>query len=340
MNGLQKEQNVLNSLSELINTNYRSALLSGASSVSTIDRKIEELQDISISELLDSEEFLNTKEWLYPCHRQDIITIFELKKKYDIHTVLDEEGIGSGKSTKLALLIALQIFKLGMKPNPQDELGLAPDRKIAFIMMSKNADKAKKVTFTEFLPLCNNKFFMQYLTPSPTFAEVQNKRIYPSELKFPKNILVFPGTGAAASALGYNIYGAVIDEANYLEWTADSKKTAFGGTSFAVYDAAKMMYDEIFTRMTSRYMRAGGRIPGLLVLSSNPSHNETFMERLISQADVESVDSSGERWVDIKNKMMIIKRPLWSALKDKKGVYCGKTFKFDFKNCRVVNDAS
>lgn len=327
---LPKNAEILGNLQSYLVTKYSNSI---SKQLNSLDAKqLLNYHNLSIEEILDSEDILNAKKWLYPVHREDIIKIFEYKERYGIDTVICEEGIGSGKTVKNMVLIFLQLFKLITLPNPQEFYGLAPGTTMAFVLMSRNEKQARKVTFQKLLPLFNNKFFNTYFRPSADYTEMENRLIFPTELRFPKNILVFPGTGSSASTLGYDIFGASIDEANYLEYTVESKK-AYGKGS---YDAAEEMNFEIYNRMFSRYAEKGGRIPGILSMFSNVKYKDTFLEKTINSANVEAIDNSQQRFVDIKNKMLIFKRTTWQAKQGIPGLYSGETFKFDFQTLKII----
>ena len=91
---------------------------------------------------------------------------------------------------------------------------------------------------------------------------------------------------------------AVIDEANYLEVTEDSKK----GLE-ETYDAGEEMYNAVSNRMTSRFMRRG-KIPGIIVLISSPRYPDSFLERKIKEAKAIGVKKLNMFWRQ---------RSLWEA---------------------------
>jgi hypothetical protein len=137
-------------------------------------------------------------------------------------------------------------------------------------------------------------------------------------LRFPKNIVIFPGTGSALSAIGYNLYGGGIDEANYLEVVDDSKKAITG----AYYDAAESMYNTITARMKSRFVQRGeGKVPGLLMLFSNPRHDGSFLERL-------AVMSRSDRSIFFTRRCTWEGRPA--------DHFCGEKFYYDVEGRKVI----
>jgi len=111
-----------------------------------------------------------------------------------------------------------------------------------------------------------------------------NKDYFPANPKFSREIrvdrnktCVYGGTSSALSALGYNVYSAVIDEANFLEVTEDSKRTLE-----ETYDAGEEMFHAVNNRMVSRFMK-DGKMPGMIVLLSSAGYPDSFLERKIAE---------------------------------------------------------
>jgi hypothetical protein len=141
---------------------------------------------------------------LYPSHKDDILAIYEEKKKRDINLVILIEGIGSGKSTVNSILTYLEWFRLTCTYNPQKYYGMMNDEIIAFIAMSRSEAQAKRVTLQKIYPKFQTQFNIEYFPPSKRRGQ---------EIWIPRNnTLIFAGTSNAASALGYNIFGGVVDE--------------------------------------------------------------------------------------------------------------------------------
>jgi hypothetical protein len=114
----------------------------------------------------------------------------------------------------------------------------------------------------------------------------ENPRTFPSELRFPKNLVVFPGQSGAASALGHNIFSGGIDEANDFEYIEKSKKTVIK----TVYDAAAEATNEILGRMDSRFpwerLHRLGKRHGILSLIGQTRGPDSFLERKIREAEM------------------------------------------------------
>jgi hypothetical protein len=218
---------------------------------------------------------------LFISHRQDIMDLWNARKTNSVTTAIFQEGIGSGKTTKFCVILWLMVAEVLTKVRPLEYYGLAKKGQgISFVCMSRNEILAKAVTFLTLLPFFSCPFFDEYFPPQVDLTVVQEKRRFPSRLLFPKQVVIFPGTGSALSAIGFNLFGGGVDEANYLEVIDDSKKALTGKQ----YDAAEAMHNNIKARMKSRFdphrLKRNGKTPGILVMFSNPKHSGDFTSRM------------------------------------------------------------
>lgn len=288
------------------------------------ERDEKEFLSIPISTLLEDDYFLGLKHDLYPVHKKEIIDLWRERKKRPIHLVIDIEAIGSGKTTKFGVIMWLLIYEVICRVDPQLSFGLKKNSGIGFICMNRNRDLARLVTFKEILPFFDCPFFREHFPPQVDFDQIVESKKLPSRLEFPKRIAIFPGTGSELSALGYNLFGGGIDEANFLEVTESSRKIR----GSKVYDAGEEMFKAIRNRMTSRFM-VGGRIPGLLMLFSNPRYENDFLERMV------------KKYKDKRFVYVMTRKALWEAKpwnwKDK-AIFSGKTFDFDTEKLMILEE--
>lgn len=311
----------------------------------------EEFSAIPIEVLIDSEEYLGLgkkgctlcsmtgyidgykcfdcegtgeiRQQLYETHRQDIINLWRARKENRCNVAVFQEGIGSGKTFKFASILWLMVTEVLTKVNPLRYYSLSDKSAgISFICMSRNARLAKEVTFQQVLPFFQCSFYESHFPPQIDFEKAKETKKYPSILKFPKNVVIFPGTGSALSAIGFNLFGAGIDEANYLAVVDDSKQSVSGGT----FDAAAEMHSAIISRMTSRFepnkLYAQNKLPGLLVFMSNPRYAGDFTERMIIKSRTDKT-------------IFARRRCTWEA-KPKEDFKQGTTFKYDTYNRRLI----
>lgn len=77
-------------------------------------------------------------------------------------------------------------------------------------------------------------------------------------------------------ALGLDLYSFAIDEMNFMQARADRDQ---GRTVGQAYD----LYNSTHARITSRFLRPGGTIPGIMLLMSSKNAQTSFLEELLKQ---------------------------------------------------------
>jgi len=280
---------------------------------------------VPISDLLDDPYFLGKGDEIYPSHRADIIELFERKDAGEqIHKFVYEGAIGAGKTYLMSIILWILVYRLITKwPSPQIYLGIDPDSTLCYCCTSRNATLAKKVTFTKILPMFDTPFFREHFPPQCGFKLLDDwmkggKPYYPSELRFPRGIVIFPGTGSEAATLGYDLLGGLMDEANFLQVTERSTK-ARGG----YYDAAEEIHDSIYDRMISRFQKDGKLPPEcLLMMFCSTLYENDFLSRHANDPFT-----------------FHRKRTLWEAkpsIHKGRTIWSGKKFKFDVDQLKIV----
>ena len=145
-------------------------------------------------------------------------------------------GIGSGKSFLTSKAIEYLVYRLLCLKNPQKYFNLADNSAIYIVNVSTNKEQAKKVVFGEVKNrIDQSPWFRSFYKPSDDIK---------SELRFDKNISVFPLGSNEAAPLGYNIFAGVIDEASFHIRT----KTK---------DYAEASHNQMVKRIKSRFMEKG-----------------------------------------------------------------------------------
>jgi len=197
-----------------------------------------------------------------------------------------DEGIGSGKSYKTSLILSYLVYRTLILKNPQRFFGMAEQTNIYFMNMSVTAQQASNIVFGEVRSrVINSPWFNQFgYLPDPTIK---------SELRFPKCIKVVPGNSKETKPLGYNLFGAVMDEAAWYTETQD-------------HDVAEEMYNALFNRIKNRF---GER--GLLVIISSPRYVDDFIEKKMLEAKTNP-------------HIFARRKPVWLAKPTT--AYCGKMF--------------
>jgi hypothetical protein len=275
---------------------------------------IEQFKDTPLETLLYDDYFLGLKGKLYDSVYQDLIDLWDEREKRTVNLAVFLEAIGAGKSFKASVILWLLWYEMCMYENPQKHFGLVDRSIICIMLLSRTETQSRRVVFTYCWERFQSGFNKDYFPANPRYSrEVRIDR---------NNTCVYAGTSSALSALGYNVYSAVIDEANFLEVTEDSKKT-----DDDMYDAGEEMYNAVMNRMTSRFMKRG-HIPGIVVLISSPRFPDSFLERKIKEFKAIGVSKLNAFWRS---------RSLWEA-KGPKYFDMDKYFEVDIDSLQIINE--
>jgi hypothetical protein len=257
---------------------------------------------VDVQTFVENEGFLNRRGVLYPAVMDELC---ELNSgRYD-EAVLTG-AIGTGKSTIALFTTAYQLYVLSCLKDPHKLFGLDPASEIVFAFQSLNKMLAKSVDYERFRSM---------LTASPYFVRhFPFKKTITSEMVFPNHIVVRPLSGNVNAAIGSNIFGAILDEVNFMARVEQSKSAVDGG----MFDQAVEMYNSVVRRRKSRFMAAGGRLPGMLCLVSSKRYPGEFTDRKQTEAREEK-DRTG------KTRIFVYDRTLWQI--KPKGAFGKKRFK-------------
>lgn len=215
-----------------------------------------EREPATVSDFITHPDYLGLGDEVHPT----IIQVLEELLGGDYNEAALCWGIGAGKSYTASLAILYLLHQTLCLNDPQEHYGIGSGSTISFLNMAPNAQQARRVVFGEMLSkIRGSAWFMDEFEP----------RILDRELRFPKNIVVISGNSAETYPLGYNILGAVIDEASWLLETRGGQR-----------DSAEEIYNALQRRIRSRFLDQG-----LLVMISSPRHRGDFLERKMAEAE-------------------------------------------------------
>lgn len=257
-----------------------------------------EEEPVDIKTFITSPKYLNASNYVYPVVQQDLEGIFA--GNYTEAVLL--EGIGSGKSFFAGLAVTYMVYRTLCLKDPQSYYpSLSPGSKITFMNMSTSATQAKKIVFGRIASMVRNCPWFQergYL-PDPKKT---------SELEFPKNIYVLPGSSSETAPLGYDLLGAVLDEAAFMVDTKSSNKASAEG---GYHSVAEEIFDALKRRIESRFLNKG-----LIIVISSPRYKGDFISLKYEEAKTNSeVYARRRATFDCKPKSF----------------YCGKRFIIDLE---------
>lgn len=221
-----------------------------------------EERPVGMREFIESPEYLNMEGQVFPVIMDDLEELFS--GEYD--EAILTGGIGWGKSTFAEIALVRMVYEVLCLRDPQKVYGLAKGTSIAFVNVSVSKEQAKKVVFHGIKTKLKNSYFFTHRFPYD--AELSE------EMRFPKNVWIAP----VVNPIGYNVFGGVLDEVNFMG-LVERSAMARGGR----YDQAQVLHDNIIRRMRSRFM-IRGKLPGILLSISSARYPDDFTERMIEKA--------------------------------------------------------
>lgn len=221
-----------------------------------VGREHLETERVSVGEFVSEPQYLGLGNSVFP----EIVRTLEavLCGGYDEAVLC--WGIGSGKSFLAALALCYMGYSLLCLRDPQRSLGMAAGSNITLLTMAPSHRQAREVVFAEVAKrIRTSQWFQKH-------AAAAQHRV--SEVRLPKGICIVAGNSSTTFPLGYNVLGAVIDEAAWFPLTDDRRQE----TVCEIYDVLKR-------RIRSRFLSRG-----LVVITSSPRVTDGFLERQLELA--------------------------------------------------------
>lgn len=212
----------------------------------------------------------------------------------------------SAKTTRALYSIAYHLYQLSCYLDPHKAFAMDPSSEIVIIFQSLREKTAKELDYARFKQIIDRSPYFQKEFPYDRYTE--------SYMKFPNRIEVKPISSASTAAIGQNVIFGLIDEVNFMDVVDKSRRSDQGGS----FDQAKEIYDTIHRRIESRFIQAGGSVPGILFLSSSRKYPGEFTDRKIEEAK-DQIEATG------KSRIYVSDLALWDIKPT--GTYCGKKFK-------------
>jgi len=230
----------------------------------TLQYPLYDERPVDIKTFVNSAEYLNARNECWDVIKEDLSEVFQgyddplMEWKYN-EAVFDE-GIGAGKSYKASIIITYMLYRILILKDPHRFLHLAKGSGIYFMNMSVRAQQATKVVFGEIAQRVKN-------SPWFTSRNYLPRLDIKSELQFPKNIFIVPGNSKETFPLGFNLLGAVMDEAAWY-------------TETDTHDVAEEIYNALHNRIKNRF-----GLRGMLAMISSPRYIDDFIEKKMKEAE-------------------------------------------------------
>lgn len=207
-------------------------------------------------------------------------------------------AVGTGKTTVGSIGMVYLCYRMSRLHDPAVFYGLLPGSRIVLGVFNITLDKADT----------GYDMMKMFVDQSPYFREACPRRKRPDEpLYFPdKNILVALGS-LEEHALGENVFGIMLDEANFFKRSRRHLDPLGETRAHQILNQSKI-------RMMSRYMKRG-IIPGLVTLISSRRYQSDFLDDQIERA---------KQSPDTANTIRVTALSHWESKPASN--YCGKTF--------------
>lgn len=208
---------------------------------------------------------------LYPQLKKDFIELFT----GDYQEVVLTGSIGWGKTHFAVIALCRMIYEMSCMKSPQESYGLSKGSQIVFPNYSVTEGIARKVVFGSILEM---------MQKSPYFQEIGVRRTA-KDLRIPnKSILIVALPSNQKAALGMNVFGAIVDESNFIQISNQQQTAALSRWEHLEAD---VLYNSLAKRIKSRFMRFG-RVPGMLFLVSSKTSDDSFTERKLIESRANS----------------------------------------------------
>lgn len=222
---------------------------------------------VGIDQFVEDPYYLGeTLAELYPVWRRDLREMFATGST--VNELCLTGAIGIGKTSVAAAALCYKLYWLSCLRDPASHYGLLPGSKIVFGIYSITLRQVSDTAYPK---------AVSYIDHSPYFKE-QFPRDHgiDSKIKFKKKAIEVVVGSQSVHAMGLDLYGVIVDEANFMKVKQDAATKAQIGQAYQLYtDTAR--------RIESRFMQEGGSNPGLMVLSSSRRSQGSFLEQRIAK---------------------------------------------------------
>jgi len=217
--------------------------------------------------------------------------------------------IGSGKTTFCLFCFLYKMCWVTCMRDPQDFLGIMGSHEIVYGIYSVTKDNTSLAPYHRAISM---------LKASPFFRD---KLVLKIDAEYKSQVLWLPGNifmragSKELHALSLNLFGVLIEEANF-RIEKEPVKAAYG-----ILNASER-------RIQSRYMQAGGYIPGITIINSSKKSETDFLEKHIDNV-------RGDPTVRIYDDPIYKVKGLWPGMERtcrNQVEYCGETFRVSLGN--------
>jgi hypothetical protein len=188
-------------------------------------------------------------------------------------------GIGTGKTTFAAIVLAYDIYLVSCLRDPAAAYGMVPGTPLTFLNVSVDLTQARNVLFEGLFNLVRNS--PHFLQQFPFDTKLTNEIRFRRHKHGPVIVRCRPAAATRQSQLGVAVFSGAIDEANFMARTERSKRARPG--EGGIFDQAAAIYNLLSQRIWSR-LNQRGKLPGHLLAMSSAQYGDDFIERKQQEA--------------------------------------------------------
>lgn len=241
--------------------------------ISSLYRADYRMTPVDVETFIMNEEYLGgmVGKNLRPVWLKDLIKIFAPDSK--IYTWIITGCIGGGKTYAATLALVYKMYCMSCLHDPWKFHGIAPNTPIVYGCYSITKTQAADTGYS---------YVQSFIDHCPYFSAY-----FPRNMRIDSRIDFGPTTGKDLSVIsgsqslhviGQNLFSLLIDEVNFMR-SSISKQTG------DVTGQAYKLYNDVESRMVSRFMTSKGTLPGLLMLVSSKHMQSSFLEEKMKKAD-------------------------------------------------------
>lgn len=228
---------------------------------------------VGIKQFLEDPYYLGTQtKELYPLLQDELEFIFRVGTP--IQQVILGGSIGWGKTTLAALGMTYLTYYLSCMRDPHKFYELMKGSKIVLGIYSVLKTQAYDSSYSK---------IRTFVDASPYFIEKfpRVQRIK-SKIMFHKGDIQIIAGSREFHAIGLDMFAFLLDEANFLRSRGPDDADS----------VAMQIYNGAITRLKSRFMQAGGTLPGMVFLISSKRTHRAFLEKHIESMRPGILDGS------------------------------------------------
>lgn len=282
---------------------------------------------ISIEDFLVSPEFLGATDIkMWPEVRKAIIEINQnwwkgIENGAKLEAVL-MGATGTGKTTLAIVTTIYHLYLLTCLVSPQTYWGFPKATSIVFPIMGAKPRVVSKVIY---LPMRKFIESMPYFQKHAPFDKLIESEMFFSD----KNIRIAQAGGDEDAILGEAVIGGIIDEINFMNVVARSKKAEVSTGRAGLYDQATQVHSTMTRRKAGRFTRPGPVI-GVVIPSSSTKYKGDFTDKQRAFVEKNSIKTS-----------YIYNKRQYEVVPSER--FCGRTFRLVIGNdihhdTRVLED--